>query len=169
MGGGALGGSGDQRSSSQGASHKVGGQPGDVGPRGGSAQPTAPDDPNLEFARRKTELVLEYLKDQLAKGQADEQTLREFGFRSADEARQWAERTEQWLKNVDQSGEEGELARQWLRNLGLRQGGVATGSGAGSDNVTQLRETGTVSPPAEFSGAIRDFIQGRAKVRPPRE
>lgn len=169
MGGGSTGGSGDQRSSSQGASPKVGGQPGEVGPRGGSAQPTAPDDPNLEFARRKTELVLEYLKDQLAQGKADEQTLREFGFRSADEARQWAERTEQWLKNVDHSGEEGELARQWLRNLGLRQGGAATSSGASSDNVTQLRETGTVSPPAEFSGAIRDFIQGRAKVRPPRQ
>lgn len=141
-----------------------GGKPGDPPPR---QQPEAgegpgADDPNLEYSRKATDMVLEYLKDQ--KDKPDEQLLDELGW-TADDLRGFLDR---WEK-LKQSANEDPAARrdldESLRGLGLRpQADKKRTGNLKSDDVRGMRESGIKSaPPSSYQEQFDAFKKGASR------
>ena len=71
------------------------------------------DDPNLEFARQKTDLALEYLKDQLNKGEPDQELLDKLGWTAEDMSR-FVARWEEMKRKANERGAGGKEAQKRL-------------------------------------------------------
>ena len=87
----------------------------------------ASDEANLDFARKATELTIQRLRDQLAKGQVDQELLDRLQWSQQDMER-WVHRWEEMFRRSEQQGKEGQAARAeldtTLRSLGLRPHGT---------------------------------------------
>ncbi len=86
------------------------------------AQPTKPDDPNLNYAKKATELALDYLKNAMKNGKDGQEMLNQLGWSRA-EAEQFIQRQEQRLRNAERPNSNDEAKREAedaLRSLGLR-------------------------------------------------
>jgi collagen type III alpha len=122
------------------------------------------DEPNLDYARRATDLALEHLKDQMAKNNSE--LLDRLGW-TREDARKFIQKWEQMKRAAAQQGPEGGAARkqldQALKSLGLRPRGTQVqGGGTETDQLQDLREAGRFDPPSEWSEVFRAYIRGVA-------
>ncbi len=146
-----------------------GGQPGDAASTTPPPPPPppAPDDPNLDYARKQTTLALEHLADQLAKDKSE--LLERLGWdRAYAESflRQW----EQMRKAAGQPGPQGDAAKRELdkalKSLGLRPSKTQIQKGKSpTDKVQQLQDAGRFPPPLEWMDYYKAYNQGVAGSR----
>ena len=163
---------GDQTSqgtSSHGAGNPTnGGQPGATP---GTATPTSTgpshaDDPNLQYARKATDLALDHLKDQLAKEKPDQSLLDRLGW-TRDELAKFAERWAQMKRDAAGKGPQSETARksldEALKSLGLRRHGTELRGGqTARDRLQDLRDAGRFGAPAQWAEQFREYTRGVA-------
>jgi hypothetical protein len=124
--------------------------------------PPAPDDPNLEYAKKQTSLALEHLADQIAKEKSD--LLPQLGWDkkyAEDFIRQW----EEMRKAAAQPGPQGEAAKRELdkalRSLGLRLTKSKLRPGQGPrDDLQHLQDGGRFEPPPDWRDKFRAYNQG---------
>jgi hypothetical protein len=143
----------------------AGGNPADLlagATAGGPEKPA--DDPNLEFARKQTDLALEYLRDQMAKDKSS--LLEQLGW-SREDAEGFLRRWEQMKRAAGQQGPEGERARKSLneaiKSLGLRPHGTRLhGANTGPDKIEKLHDAGRNEPPPDWAEAVRNYHRGVA-------
>lgn len=153
-----------------------GGGPGDggdgpVSPRSPSSTPTGAMDPNLEYADRATDFVLDRLDQQMEKNEPDKGLLDKLGW-SADQLKSFASRWRQ-LKDearkepAENAGPQRRLNRA-LDSLGLQPKGSEIEGGARSkDDMRALEEGIRIEPPAAYRDAFRAFKQGISRSREP--
>ena len=122
------------------------------------------EDPNLEYSRKQTALVLQHLKDQLEKGQVDPELLRRLGW-TRQELEQFVRRWERIQQQAQRQGPEGERARRLLRNLGLRPGSSQLSSRVPQQKLRRLREGFRSHVPADQLEQYKAFTQGRNRSR----
>lgn len=170
-----------QQGGQNGGAGQPGGQPGDGtastaggggrsdGQSGDAPPPVVPegDDPNLDYARQATDLALEYLKDQLAKEEPDQDLLDQLGWTREDMQR-FVDRWEALKRAADQPGEEGKQAQveldEMLRSLGLRPRGAAlAGSTGDGTRISNTREGARSDPPAAYAEKYRAFTRGKRR------
>ena len=144
----------------------VGGGPGEPpeGPPPSETTTTGGDEPNLDYARRATDLALEHLKDQM--NQQDSALLEKLGW-TREEARKFVQKWEQMKREAAKSGPEGEAARRQLdgalKSLGLRPRGTQLkGGGTTTDKLQGLREASRFDPPSDWSELFRAYSRGVA-------
>ncbi|MFO0821115.1 MAG: hypothetical protein U1A77_24430 [Pirellulales bacterium] len=136
-----------------------------AGPR--SPQATGPvaegDAANLDYARRATDLVLEYLKDQ--KDQPDPELLRRLGW-SAEDLREFVARwqTLKQAANENNPNAQREL-NETLRSLGLRPTeDRRRAAGAAADSQRGNRDAGGRSnPPAKYRDRFDAYRRGTSR------
>ncbi|WP_347244754.1 hypothetical protein [Thermogutta sp.] len=186
QGGGATGdsgqsGQGGQQSSAQGSSagggrrapngfqpgnaSRGGGLPGG-GSGGGGAWPgteTPVDDPNLEFARQQTDLVLRYLEEQIARQNPDENLLKELGW-TKEEMAQFVRRWQELKKAAEADTPQGKDAKkrlnEILRSLGLRPSGTEIRRNDElRDTVHGLEAGRDIPPPPQWSDYFREYLK----------
>jgi hypothetical protein len=123
------------------------------------------DEANLEYARKATDMALEYLQDE--EQEPDAELLDRLGW-TKDELRQFIDRWESLRQEAKQPvrGERGQdELDDALRSLGLypgkdrlRRGGLE------DDQVPGVRDAGVRSaPPAEYEGPYKEFMRRRGK------
>lgn len=156
---------GDQRGAPEGSLLGSGGAPsGDEAPER-QEQETAADQANLDYARRATDLVLEYLKDQVASGDPDQELLDKLGWTPDDMAR-FLRRWEELKRQAAQEGPAGDEARRRLdralQGLGLRRRGMQLEAGADQEQTEQIRETRRAGPPPEYREQFRAYTEETA-------
>jgi uncharacterized protein involved in exopolysaccharide biosynthesis len=136
------------------------------GPRGAGAaeaprrEPGA-DDANLQYARQQTDLVLDYLQDQLDRGGVDQELKDRFGWTDqqfADFVRRYGD-LHQRAKAAD---DQGRAARQELdealRSLGLRRPSEQVRTGRPqTDKAEGLQQSGRSRPPLEYQEQFEAF------------
>ena len=169
--------SNDMKTPQESTGDNSGGAPGDAQYGGGSTnavRQSAPaasapegEDPNLEYARKATELAVERLKDQMAKGEPDPELLKKLQW-TKDDAKRFLDRWQEMMRNSKQSGAKGDQARreldETLRSLGLRPAGTQLkGDRATSDNQRGLREGIRSAPPPEYADQFKAYTTGTGK------
>ncbi|MGE0606764.1 MAG: hypothetical protein AB7O62_06525 [Pirellulales bacterium] len=128
------------------------------------------DEANLEFARKKTDLALEYLKDQLDQDQPDQELLDKLGW-SREDMQRFVSRWEEMKSRAGQRGAEGDAARKRLedelRGLGLRPRGTKLDGDSREKEAerTRLRDSRRSEPPPEYAEQYKAYTQGKAKGR----
>ena len=140
------------------------------GPRGASAPRDVPDGDaaNLEYARKATDLALEYLEDQ--KHNPDPKLLEELGW-NQDDLQKFIN---QW-QQLKQEAVEGERGRQEfdeaLRSLGLRPGGDQMRQSGGADDRARglSDDGGRTTPPPSFLEQFNAYTRGAARAATPRK
>ncbi len=144
----------------------AGGKPGARPPGAPSAEPGIyrGDDPNLEYTRKRTNLALEYLEDQLAKEQPDEGLLGRLGWNKEDLQRFYQE-WDQLRREAAGQGPGAEAARRnldkALRSLGLRPPGTQLRGGqTKAERVGSLKEGFRSKPPDEWAEPYRAYRMG---------
>ena len=152
-------------SAQSGNASRGGGLPGG-GSGGGGAWPgteTPVDDPNLEFARRQTELVLRYLEDQIARQNPDENLLKELGW-TKEEMAQFVRRWQELKKAAEDDTPRGKDAKkrlnEILRSLGLRPSGTEIRRNENlRDTVHGLEAGRDIPPPPQWSDYFREYLK----------
>ena len=120
------------------------------------------DEANLEYARRATDMVLEYLKDQ--KDNPDRELLDELGWSE----KELADFLKRW-QQLKQSATEGDTSKreldESLRSLGLRPRRDRVRQGkTESDGAKGLRDSGNrTAPPAGYQELFDAFKKGAAR------
>ncbi len=120
---------------------------------------------NLEFARKQTQLALEYLKDQVDK--PDSNLLEQLGWSEA-EARRFIEQWEQLRRRAGRDDAQGRQSRQdleqALRSLGLRPRGTELKRGAtATERIDSVRESGRFRPPSDWAEQFEAYTRGVAE------
>ncbi len=123
-----------------------------------------PDEANLDYARRQTELALEHLRDQLAKEKPP--LLDKLGW-SKEDARRFLEKWDAMKRRADQSGPQADAARKQfndaLRSLGLQPRGTELRhGGVAQDKRENLRDPRNFVPPPEWDDQMRAYTRGVA-------
>lgn len=153
----------DAPGSSSSGAPEAGGQPG--GQPGASdgpeADPLPGDDPNLDYARQQTDLVLNRLEEQLAERQVDENLLDKLGW-SEEELKQFVNR---W-KGLKQQAAAGDAEDQSqladaLRKLGLRRNRPQRfRAGGTADSLRDLNEAYRTRVPQKYRDQARAYVEG---------
>lgn len=154
-----------QRRPGQGGAPQGGGVPGSsLGPGGAwQTRDTPVDDPNLEFARRQTELVLGYLEDQLAKQNPDQEMLDQLGW-SRQDAAEFLQRWQEMKKLAQEPTPQGQQARrqlnELLKSLGLKPKTTElTGSSQHEDELQGLEAGRDVPPPPQWREYFQEYLK----------
>jgi hypothetical protein len=121
--------------------------------------------PKLEYTRKATDLVLEYLKDQQQK--PDEQLLRDLGW-TPDDLRQFIARWETLKRTAAESEAGRRDLEESLRSLGLRPDRSAPRRvSVREDQPGGLRDAGTrSSPPSTYLDQFHAYQKGTARTSP---
>jgi len=137
-------------------------------PRQETQRDPTEDEANLEYAKKATDLAVEYLKDQLAKGKPDQELLDDLQWTREDMdsfVRQWDR-----FKKQENSADPAERKQfeERLEDLGLRPRGTALKGGRVNEQRTPvLRDKARSEPPPEYRQQYRVFSSGGAKGRQP--
>ncbi|NIL98493.1 MAG: hypothetical protein GTO53_11435, partial [Planctomycetales bacterium] len=134
--------------------------PGAAGAETPRQEPGA-DDANLQYARQQTELVLDYLQEQLDRGGVDQELKERFGW-SDQQFADFVRRYGDLRARAKSAGEEGRAARQelddTLRSLGLRRPAAELRSGRPKiDKAEGLQQSGRARPPQEYQEQFDAF------------
>jgi hypothetical protein len=119
-----------------------------------------PDDPNLEYARKATDMALEYLKDK----KDNRELLEKLGW-TEEEANAFLKRWQNLQKESAKPDRGNRAKREWndsLKSLGLKPKNARTRSGA-----DQRRDSGNISsdggsrskPPAAYADQFRAYLK----------
>lgn len=140
-----------------------GGIPGET-PAGDGPPPkegTTPDGEaaNLDYAKKATDLALDYLKDQ--EHNPDPELLKRLGW-SKEELQEFVRRWEAMQTGIDKPEEKRELD-ETLRSLGLRPPRQnKRAGGKETDNLRDLRDTGgRTQPPSKYREQFEAFRKGK--------
>lgn len=120
------------------------------------------DEANLEYSRRATDMVLEYLKDQ--QDNPDRELLDELGWTEAD-LTAFLKRWQQLKQSATEGNTNKRELDESLRSLGLRPVRDRTRQGTTqSDGATGLRDSGPrTAPPASYQELFDAFKKGAAR------
>jgi hypothetical protein len=139
-------------------------------PRGiGDTSEPGGDEANLAYARQVTDLVVDRLKDELAKGSVNPELLDRLSW-TQDDVDRFVAQWERLKRLADESGPRGEAARQELddalRGLALRpRGSSLLGGNKQRDDQRQLRQGRRTSPPPEYAEQWFEFNKARQTQR----
>ncbi|HEX3659387.1 MAG TPA: hypothetical protein VHV55_26605 [Pirellulales bacterium] len=131
--------------------------------------PAGPEeDPNLDYARKATDLALERLKHQLQKPGSDD-LLNKLKW-TREDAQRFINRWEAMKQAAKQDNAAGRAAQaqldESLRSLGLRPHGTsAAGDHYRNQRLRNLRDTARTRPPAEYADQYRAYSTGTSQVR----
>jgi len=118
------------------------------------------EDPNLDYARRQTNLALEYLEDQLAEDQPDQGLLDRLGWTREDLKRFY----DQWSRMRGEAAQSDSARSELdgaLDSLGLRPRATESRRGrTETDGLDGLREGLRSDPPPERADAYRAYRRG---------
>ena len=137
------------------------------------AEPAPPaaevaDEANLEYARKATDLALQRLKDQMDKGQTDQELLDRLGW-SKQDLEAFVSRWEAMKRKANDQGRQAQAARSeldaTLRSLGLHPRGASIKSNHRDDQLERLKEGRRSRPPAEYAEQYRGYTQGISRGR----
>jgi hypothetical protein len=122
------------------------------------------EDANLEYARKQTNLALEYLRDQM--GKEKPKALKDLGW-SREEAQHFLDQWTRWQREADGHDARAQAARKSLdeaiRSLGLRsQGTELRGGHTVHDRMQQLHDAGRSDPPSDWDEMFRAYSSGVA-------
>jgi hypothetical protein len=142
-----------------------GSNPGD--PQSAPAKPTAGEDPNLDYARKATDLALEHLKDQLAKDKPDQELLDKLKW-SREDLQKFVDHWERMKRQAAQPGAVGAEGKkkldESLRGLGLSPRGTQLERNVGRDDAQRnLRASRRTAPPPEYAEQVKAYKQRLAK------
>jgi len=141
---------------------KAGGTPGG-GPTQAGEVPEG-DEANLDYARKSTDLVLDYLKDQ--QENPDSELLNKLGW-SPEDLRKFLDRWQQLKQAADRQDPQArhELDES-LKSLGLRTGRAQPRAGsAAADSVRGNRDDGQRSkPPARYIEQFKAYRKGTSRT-----
>lgn len=161
----------------QGGQQRAGGQPGSSGDGmsemnddmqdaapGGSAEAvqTAPDEANLDYKRRATELVLDRLKDQIDRNQVDQELLKKLNW-SQEDLQRFVERWDRLRAEAQQDDEGRKRFEQTLDRLNLQRRGVGIRQQGGQGDDRALREMRWTNPPAEYEEQFKAYTEGTTR------
>jgi hypothetical protein len=137
---------------------------GDLAPGEATGEEPGGDDPNLDYARRQTDLALEHLEDQLRQQEPD--LLDRLGW-DRDQARRFLQEWQEMKRRAAREDHAGRDARRQLddalRSLGLRpQTSELRGGRSGTDRLDGLRDAGRFEPPADWAEWLRAYTKGVA-------
>lgn len=135
------------------------------------SSPTEREEANLEYARKVTNLVLDYLEDQLEKG-PDQDLLDDFGW-TEDQLREyhakWKEMSENSLRDPDSTNDMGNGGDAWtefLKSVGLKPGSFSQDRQQTrtqvQDNV-KATESQRYAPPDRFKGRFKTYTERIAR------
>ena len=140
-----------------------GGKPGDrqaVSPPSDAEEPGG-DAFNKEYADKRTDLALEYLKDQLAKEQPDKELLDALGGWTRDDLEKFTRRWQAMKQAAAGQGDQAKAARsrlnESLRSLGLRGSRAELRSGTKADQLRGVRDSRRIAPPSGWEEQIRAY------------
>jgi hypothetical protein len=127
------------------------------------------DDPNLEYTRKATDLALDRLKDQLKRGDPDQELLDKLKW-SRQDVEEFVKRWDALKHSAQSPGAPGDAAREeldeTLRSLGLRpRGSSLSGGQKRGDQRRNLIESRRTAPPAEYAEQYREFSKGISKAK----
>lgn len=126
------------------------------------------DQANLDYARQKTDLILNKLDEQLKKQTVDQNLLDKLGW-TQDELRRFVNRWKNLKTEADQPGATGadEAFSDALRSLGLkRQGRTQFNSKLKQDKLRDLRDAYRSKVPLEYQEQIRSYLRGTTQAQP---
>ncbi len=130
--------------------------------------PEQADEANLEFTRKATELTIQRLRDQLTKGQVDQELLDRLQWSQQDMDR-WVSRWEEMFRRSAKQGKDGQTARMELdgalRSLGLSPHGSEVSAHRHDDTASGLKEGRRTRPPAEYRDLVRQYMQGISRTQ----
>jgi len=130
-------------------------------------QPTRPDDPNLEYARQRTNLALRTLQEELAKEKSP--LLERLGWTPAD-AERFLREWQAMMKAAQEQGPRGKDAKQELdkalRSLGLRLRGTQSPKALGQKDQVRSQDPGRFAPPPEWSELFKAYTEGVGGSKP---
>lgn len=129
---------------------------------GGASEPGG-DDANLAYAREQTDLVLESLEDQLAKGQVDDELLEDLGW-SQDDLRNFVDRWKGLFDAAEREGEASDAQERLdaaLRSLGPgARGNLQLQGSAPADELRDLNDSYRARAPLEYADRVRAYLRG---------
>jgi seryl-tRNA synthetase len=137
---------------------------GDRGPNGGAdAVETRVDDPNLEFARRQTDLVLRYLEEELAKQNPDAELLDQLGW-SPQDAAEFVRRWKELKQSAEDPSPKGKTAQKQLneilKSLGLKpKSNTIQGNRQHQDELRGMDPGRDVPPPPQWSEYFQAYLK----------
>ena len=129
----------------------------------------AADRANLEYARKATDLVLNYLDEELKKG-PNPKLLDRLGWTEA-ELRAFREKWAEMKARAGETPSGGRRYDQELLDLGLRPKGVRlSGRGADRKSADSARNADRTPPPDDVAGRLREYNEaiGRSEESPSR-
>ena len=149
----------ETRRSENGAANSEGGLPAGYSDELPPQAKITPDEANLNYAKRATEMALDHLKSAMKNPKEGQELLKELGWTRA-EAEQFIQRQEERLRNLEKPDPKDEARREAedaLKSLGLRPSRT-TRAGSGLTSDEQRRHV--VRPPHRPTARIRRAIQG---------
>lgn len=125
------------------------------------------DDPNLEYAKKATDLVLEKLQDQIEKDKVDQEMLDELGW-TKDDLKKFVDRWNQMRGEAQRDTPEGAESRRRLDNalkgLGLQPKGTSLETGQVKKTTDrQTRAARRSQPPPEYRDQFQAYSKSLAK------
>ena len=121
------------------------------------------DDPNLDYARKATDMALEHLRDQME--QEDSDLLEKLGW-TAEDARKFLRKWDAMKLASRQEAPDPAASESFddaLRDLGLRHRGTELhGDQSAADRLENLRESGRFQAPDRWSDWLRAYTRGVA-------
>ncbi len=126
-------------------------------------------DPNLEYARKVTDLALEHLRDQIERDKPDEELLDRLGW-TRDDLETFLRRWDEMKRRAAAGGDEGAEAQKRLDDalsgLGLRPRGADLRDGKlANDALRKLKESPRIPPPREYAEQFEAYTEGTARSR----
>jgi hypothetical protein len=123
------------------------------------------EEPNLQYTRQATNMVLEYLKDQ--QQNPDQELLDQLGW-SPEDMQAFIQRWETMKRSASEDPAARRELDEALRSLGLRRpSGGPRAASAGDGPRGAARNTGArSSPPSSYAEQFNAFRQGTARVTP---
>jgi hypothetical protein len=139
---------------------------------GGPGAPPAGGDPaNLKYTEERTDLALNRLKQQLAKGEVDPELVKQFGSKEA--LAEFVRNFEAMRTAAAQGGPQGDAARrqyeETLRGLGLRSRSTERKSSAAKDESRGLTGARRTEPPAKYADRYGAYSRGIGQGEQPKK
>lgn len=151
----------------------VGGQPGkqvNPPPQSSPSEEPGGDDPNLAYAAKQFDMVLESLKEQLAKEHPDPELLKRLGGWSRADLERFYQQWEQMRHAAGDSGAGAATAKKDFRNalqsLGLRPRGTSLKGGqTQQDQLRDLRQSQSTPPPAKWGPLMKAYTESVSRQK----
>jgi deoxyribodipyrimidine photolyase len=138
----------------------------DLPPPTTQSTPSRPDDPNLEYARQRTNLALRTLQEELAKEKSP--LLERLGWTPAD-AQKFLREWEAMMKAAQEQGPRRKEAQRdldkALQSLGLRARNTQSKSRGPKDEV-QSQDPGRFGPPPEWADLFEAYNKSIGSGKP---